>query len=362
MRTSFLAAVSVLSIAVSGCTTTSSVSPQNDAVRAAQEAPLRADVNPGTSASAPSIPTKETASLQEILARTAKAPKPEEPKKGEDRLRLPAMEEAAKAYGAQAGLAFGTRAINKTLQARAGELSKTYDFSRVMIQAPNNVMVVPPVISEAQDAWEVSDAGQTVRIADKVYEIVENEEFTAVAPVWQSYLIMDFKEAEMPPAMLLPKNDSEQAQWKGWVSEGFRRGEEQAEATLQANLDRLNRDFTGMVRYKKLAEEKLVNMPRISAADLGTTGTGQDMRQNDRAVKIMQPATLNVQSRDWSASATTTDKNGDKAGPEKPAVEEKKAERPKNSKPAPKPNQRPRKPTAPATPVDEPTKGGSNRF
>lgn len=360
MKTRFLAAVSVLSIMVSGCTTTT-VSPQPDVVKSAQEAPLRADVNPGASASSPSIPTKETASLEEILARSNKAPKQEEPKKGEDRLRMPAMQESATAYGAQAGLAFGTRAINKTLQARAAELSKTYDFTRVMIQGPNNVMVIPPVISEAQDAWEVSDAGQTVRIADKVYEIVENEEFTAVAPVWQAYLIMDFKEAEMPPAMLLPKDDSEQAQWKKWVAEGWKKGEEQAEATLQANLDRLNRDFTGMVRYKKLAEEKLVNMPRIAGTDLGTTGTGQDMRQNDRAVKIMQPASLNVQSREWSASATSTDANGEKVGPEKP-VEEKKAERPKTNKPAPKPRQQPRKPIVPAKPVDQPTSGGANRF
>jgi len=362
MRTSLLAAVSVLSIVVSGCTT-SSVSPQPDAVRSAQEAPLRADVNPGRSASSPDIPTKETASLEQILARSSKAPKHQEPKKGEDRLRLPAMQEAATAYGAQAGLAFGTRAINKTLQTRAAELSKTYDFTRVMLQGPNNVMVVPPVISEAQDAWEVSDAGQTVRIADKVYEIVENEEFTAVAPVWQSYLIMDFKEAEMPPSMLLPKDDSEQAQWKNWVAEGWKKGEEQAEATLQANLDRLNRDFTGMVRYKKLAEENLVNKPQIAGADLGTTGTGQDMRQNDRAVKIMQPASLNVGSREWSASPTTTDANGNKAGPEKPVEETRKSERPKNDKPAPKKqNTKPRKPIIPATPVDEPTTGGSNRF
>ncbi|NTF16807.1 type IV secretion system DotC family protein [Agrobacterium rubi] len=362
MKISLLAAVSALSIVVSGCTTTSSVSPQPDAVRTAQEATLRADVNPGKSASSPEIPTKETASLEQILAKTSKAPKQEEPKKGEDRLRLPAMQEAATAYGAQAGLAFGTRSINKTLQARAAELSKTYDFTRVMIQGPNNVMVVPPVISEAQDAWEVSDAGQTVRIADKVFEIVENEEFTAVTPIWQSYLIMDFKEAEMPPAMLLPKTDSETAQWKSWVAEGFKKGEEQSEATLQANLDRLNRDFTGMVRYKKLVEENLVNKPQLAAADMGTTGTGQDMRQNDRAVKIMQPASLNVQSREWTASATTTDASGNKAGAEKPVEEPKKAERPKSSKPTQKRTSQPRKPAASAKPVDEPTKGGSNRF
>jgi defect-in-organelle-trafficking protein DotC len=359
MKMRFLAAVSLVALSLSSCTTTT-VSPQDGVIEPAADAQLRADINPGKSASSPDIPTKETASLEQILARSNKAPKEEAPKKDEDRLRLPAMQEAATAYGAQAGLAFQTRAINKTLQTRAAELSKTYDFQRVMIQGPNNVMIVPPVISEAQDAWEVSDAGQTVRIADKVYEIVENEEFTAVAPVWQSFLIMDFKEAELPPQMLLPKTDSEQAQWKQWVADGWKKGQEQAEATLQANLDRLTRDYTGMVRYKKLAEEKLVNMPQVAGTNLGTTGTGQDMRQNDRAVKIMQPATLNVRSREWSASATSTDTQGDKIGPEKPVVEETKKPQPR--KPAQKPQPQPRKPVTPATAVDKPTSGGSNRF
>lgn len=362
MKMRFLAAVSLISLVVSGCTTTT-VSPQPDVVKSAQEAPLRADVNPGKSASAPEIPTKDTASLADILSKTGKAPKIEEPKKGEDRLRLPAMEEAAVAYGAQAGLAFTTRAINKTLVNRAGELAKSYDFQRVMIQGPDNVMVVPPVISEAQDAWEVSDAGQTLRVADKVYEIVENEQFSAVAPLWQSYLIIDFKEAETPPSMLLPKDDAEQAQWKKWVAEGWMKGEEQAEATFQANLDRLNRDFTGMVRYKRLAEEKLVNVPRISAANLGTTGTGQDMRQGDRAVKIMQPATLNVNSREWDASPTTKDEAGKTAGPEKPVVETKLERKPtpvRQNNRKPKPKQKP-VPAADKT-VDQPTTGGANRF
>ena len=361
MRKRLLAAVSLLPLIVTGCTTTT-VSPQPDAVKTAQEAPLRADINPGVSASAPEVQTKETASLDQILAASSKAPKLEEPKKGEDRLRMPAMQEAALAYGAQAGLAYTTRSINKTLMARAGELSKTYDFARVMIQGPDNVMVVPPVISEAQDAWEVSDAGQTLRVADKVYEIVENEQFTAVAPVWQTYLIMNFDEAEMPPAMLLPRSDAEKAEWKRWVADGWQKGEEQAQANLQANLDRLTRDFTGMVRFKKLAEEKLVNTPRIAAANLGTTGTGQDMRQNDRAVKITSPATLNVNSRDWSASATTTDANGQKAGPEKPAAEPKKVEAPaKPRHQKPKPVQK-KKHVEASKSVDQPTSSGAGRF
>lgn len=360
MKIRLLAAVSAITVALTSCTTTS-VSPEPDVVKSAADAPLRADVNPGSTASAPLMPGREdpAASLAEVLSNIGTAPKETEPKKGEDRLRLPAMQEAAVAYGAQAGLAFTTQAINKTLQLRAAELSKTYNFQLVMLQGPNGSMIVPPVISEARDTWEVADAGKTLRVADKAYEIEEQVKFSPTAPVWQSYLITTFKSPEKPPAMLLPKNEEEKARFKEWTAEGFKKGQEQAEAVLQANLNRLNRDYTGMVRYKKLVEEKQVSPPCVAEANLGTTGTGQDMRQNDRAIRITCDPSLNVQSRDWTASATTTDAAGKPVGAEKPAAEAKPAPKPRSTqrqrpKPAPK--------AAPAKPVDQPTSGGANRF
>lgn len=359
-----LAAVSAITVALSSCTTTS-VSPQPDVVKTAADAPLRADVNPGITASAPANSGADMArSPEDILSHIGRAPKETEPKKGEDKLRLPAMQEAAVAYGAQAGLAYATQSINRTLLTRAAELSKTYNFQLVMLQAPNGAMIVPPVISEALDTWETADAGKTLRVADKAFEIEEQVKFSPVAPQWQSYLITSYKPAEKPPALLLPKNDDEEELYKGWVAQGLKKGQEQAEAVLQANLDRLNRDYTGMVRYKKLVEEKQVSPPCVAEANLGTTGTGQDMRQNDRAIRITCDPTLNVQSRDWTASATSTDAAGKPVGADKPAAE---------AKPAPKPTQRhtqPRRPkpapkaAAPvaAKPVDQPTSGGANRF
>jgi defect-in-organelle-trafficking protein DotC len=364
-KLTLLAAVSAITVALSSCTTTS-VSPQPDVVKTAADAPLRADVNPGVTASAPANSGSDAArSPEDILSHIGRAPKESEPKKGEDKLRLPAMQEAAVAYGAQAGLAYATQSINKTLLTRAAELSKTYNFQLVMLQAPNGAMIVPPVISEALDTWETADAGKTLRVADKAFEIEEQVKFSPVAPQWQSYLLTQYKPAEKPPSVLLPKNDEEEEQFKGWVAQGLKKGQEQAEAVLQANLDRLNRDYTGMIRYKKLIEEKQVSPPCVAEANLGTTGTGQDMRQNDRAIRITCDPTLNVQSRDWTASATSTNPAGKPVGADKPAPETKAAPKPvqqrhtqrQRPKPAPK-----AVPAAPAKSVDQPTSGGANRF
>lgn len=353
-----IAAVSLLALAAAGCTTFAGEEPSPAAaVTPPSAAAQRADVNPGYRAGSVNIPTKPTASLEQVLAKTAAAPKREAPKDGEDRLRRPAMQEAAIAYGARAGLAWTTRQINATLDRRSAELAKSYDFQRLMIQGPNGVMVMPPVIVEAVDAWESFDAGKTLRVADTVYEIVEQSRFTSVAPMWQAYLISDFEEAEVPPDALLPRDAAERESWNRWVREGWKKGVEQAEETFQANLDRLNRDYTGMVRYRVLLEERKVSAPVLAEGNLGTTGTGQDMRVNDRALRITRDPLLQVNPTGWEASATA---EGPEGKPEGPAVQQPKSD--PRPAPAPRPAARTATPRPAAKPVEEPTSGGEGRF
>lgn len=358
MRVRYLAAVSLIAMSASGCTVLKSrEAPPPEAVRSAHEAAQRADINPGYKTGSFKIPTGSTAGLNEILAKTAAAPKKQAPKDGEDRLRSPAMQDAALSYGARSGLAHTTREINKLLERQSAQLSQTYNFQKLMIQGPDGVMVNPPIIVEARESWESSDAGKTLRIADTVYEIIEQSRFTSVTPMWQNYLIAHFDEAETPPDALLPRDASEKANWQKWVTEGWTRGQEQAEETFQANLDRLNRDFNGMVRYRILLEEGKVSAPRLAGADLGNTGTGQDMRVNDRAIRITEDPSLQINPRGWSASATTTDEQGEVKGPAPtpvaaPAPAPRKPTRPA-ARPVPKP---------PSKPVDEATTGGTGRF
>lgn len=376
MRIRYLSAVSLIAIAVSGCTTTDTA-PPTGAVQKAADAPLRADVNPNYKAGQMSIPTGKAADLNDILAQTDKAPAQKAAKSNEDKLRIPAMQEAASAYGAQAGLAYATRQINQGLEKKAGELTRTYNFTNLMIQGQNDSMLTPPVIVEATDAWEASDAGKTLRVSDKVYQIVEQSKFTPVAPLWQSYLIVNYNEPEQPPEQLLPQSDDEKASWKQWVTDGWKKGQEQAADIFQANLDRLNRDFIGMVRYRSLLEEGKVSTPIVGDLNMGTTGTGQDMRENDRLMRITQNPALQVKSKTWEAPVTTTDKKGEDVGvpanqtnvskdapakaPERQAPPVHKKKKPVvHEAPKAAPKAAPKE--TPAKNVDKPTTSGANRF
>ena len=225
--------------------------------------------------------------------------------------RARAMRESALAYGARAGLADAAVSINARLQTSAAELSRTYDFNRVLIAGPDKVQILPPVISQAKDVWDVADAGKAVRTADSVYEIVRQARFVSTPPVWQAYLLRTYVAPEPPARALLPNDRKERQRWEGWVAEGFAKGREQASMIFKEDLSRLERDFTGMVRYKALLDQGMVSAPTVSDERLGNTGTGEDMRVNDRAVRIDKTPKLRVDHPDgWTASPTTPGPDG----------------------------------------------------
>lgn len=285
-------------------------SAEPDLAYSARAAGQRADVNSAGRLGDIEIPVVETPSLDQMMDRVPVKKGPEE-KEG-DRLRMPAMRDAALAYGARGGLAWTSRGINEQLRSRSAELTRTYDFNRILIHTPSQATLLPPVISEASETWESSDAGKTLRVADKVYEIVEQARFAPVAPLWHSYLIRSYTAPEPPPDSLLPKNEGERDAWKKYVAEGWEAGATQAREIFNADLRRLERDFVGMVRYKALLEEGKVSPPVVAEAKLGVTGTGQDMRVNDRAYRITRDPTLNTPTSSWRASPSP--RNEEQAG------------------------------------------------
>lgn len=359
MKLTHLAAVSIIAVAASGCV---GADLGTIGAPAPSAAPLRADVNPGYNAGSFGRQGENPKGLSEILAKDVHKPEKIEDQDEGDKLRAPAMQETALAYGAQAGLAHETSLINRRLESQSSELTRIYDFQSLMIQGPNNTMVLPPIISEAVDAWEAFDAGKTLRVADTVYEIIEQARFSPVAPMWQNYLVSRFDDAQAPPEALLPQSQGEKEAWNGWIREGWSKGREQAHEIFQANLDRLNRDFTGMVRYRELLEEKKVSAPILAVGNLGTTGTGQDMRVNDQAIRMTREPTLRVEATDWDSSVTTKGEDGQSKGAERPRATVSKT--PETvSEPAEKASLpvRAPKPAAKAKPMEK-TNGGDGRF
>lgn len=269
----------------------------------------RADVNPDYRPGRLNMPNRPTMSLAEMQNVQA-APRDRQVVSDADRLRAPALRDAALAYGARGGLAWASKQMNEMLEARAAELSRTYDFNRFLIRAQGgDVKLLPPVISESRDTYEQQDAGRTLRAADRYYQILEQARFAPVAPLWHTYLVRTYTPPERPSDdFMLPKNDGERDLWKRFVAEGWEKGVEQAREIFRNDLRRLERDYTGMIRYSELLEKGMVSAPVVADQNLGVTGSGQNMRQNDRVYRITQDPRLNVQRPgDWQAPVSGAD-------------------------------------------------------
>ncbi|EPX78065.1 DotC protein [Salipiger mucosus DSM 16094] len=263
----------------------------------------RADVNEGAR-HLEDITKAETSSLGELQSIEPLGDELEEDASEEDKLRRPAIKETAQSYGARGGLAHATRQTNLMLRERADKLDQIYDFRKVMIRGPDNSVVMPPVISDAEDTYELSDAGKTVRVADTVYEIISQARFSPVPPMWHSYLLREYSTPKRPPDEILPRTDGEREIWEHHVEEGWKAGVKQANEIFQADLNELDRDYSGMLKFTELLAEGKVSAPVVSKAPMGVTGTGAGMRVNDRAIRITRDPQLQTDSSLWVPTIT----------------------------------------------------------
>src|SRR3546814_13720751 len=78
-------------------------------------------------------------------------------------------------------------------------------------------------------------------------------------------------------------------------------GVKQARDIFQSDLNRLERDYTGMIRYKVLLEQGKVSAPVIAEGAMGVTGSGLDMRVNDRTIRITRDPNRETDACRWHA-------------------------------------------------------------
>jgi defect-in-organelle-trafficking protein DotC len=218
-------------------------------------------------------------------------------------IRQEGLREAALSYGARGGLAARSYEIRKTLMEKEAYLDRIYDFKRLLITAPSGLLIEPPVISEAQDAMLIESDGQTAAVADTIYNINVDAKIVAAPRNWRAYLERDWGDVTPPPAILYPTNDEEKAAWLVSLRKGWDEGVKQADEVFQADLDRLNADFRGMIRYRMLLAQGIVSAPYTLQTDRGVTGGGKEMRVGDRALQITGPSELQTEAYQWQPAS-----------------------------------------------------------
>lgn len=216
--------------------------------------------------------------------------------------RAAAIQDAATTYGVQAGMAARAYQINQVLTNRASAYDRVFNFNAVMLEPG----FLPPVISEGRNAYNQPSA-MVVRAADRIYKIEFPARLISSAPTWRDYLPVAYAMPALPDASVLPKNAAEKNLWDAWARQGWQQGSQLADATFEANSGRLKRDFEGMLRYKSLYQQGVVQKPMLAKSNLGVTGGGDEMAINDRVYEVTRKAALDPDSKRWSKGMPKTD-------------------------------------------------------
>jgi defect in organelle trafficking protein DotC len=211
-------------------------------------------------------------------------------------IRTKALEDTAMSLGAQGGLYSASEKINLRLEQDKKFLESTYNFSGMMLSHG----VLPPVLVQGDFSLNLADPN-TIRVADKTYKIVEQAHFATTPPNWRDYLWMSYSKPEIPHKFLLPRDKEEGKIWAKAIHTGWEKGTQQAYEIFHQNLARLKRDYTGMILYRKLLQEKMISMPYVSRTELGVTGDGNDMRVNDQVLRITELPQLQTETKNWKA-------------------------------------------------------------
>ena len=214
-----------------------------------------------------------------------------------------AMREAALSLGARGGLAWRTYHIRQTLEHRSDYLDRTFNFRQLLIPAPSGLLIEPPIISEATNALIVENNGQEAAVADRIYNINANARIVTAPRDWRSYLEREWGEVDPPPDVLRPETREERKIWARNVEQGWREGVSQADAIFNEDLNRLTRDYEGMIRYRQLLAQGIVSPPFALQVDRGITGGGAEMRVGDRAVSITGPSQLQTSFETWQPAS-----------------------------------------------------------
>lgn len=214
----------------------------------------------------------------------------------ENHIRVNVIKDTARSTGAQAALAYNSKHINQMLDQQKKTLTQIFDFQAMML--PHNVM--PPVLVESKNTLNL-DSGSSIRLADRVYQIITPPHFVTTVPSWRDYLWMNYKPPEAPDNSLLPKNNAERDFWNKYIMIGWNAGVQQARDIFAINLNHLRRDYQGMILYRKLLAQNMVTEPYVSKADLGITGDGTNLRINDQVLRITATSQLKPNSKIWKA-------------------------------------------------------------
>ena len=214
-------------------------------------------------------------------------------------LRRQAMVESAHAHAAAAAMAGRARVIAATLEASAADLDRIYRFDALVLHRAGFV-IAPPVLVEVGDAIRTAPDGSRAASARRVLRIAERARIVAAIPDWRDWLVRSWPEPAPVRSVLLPRTPEEQAAFDAARVRGERDGAALADAVHAEDLDRLNRDWLGMIAWHRRAASGMVTEPAVRRENIPVSGGGRVLRIDETLLELADPARLNPVMQLWT--------------------------------------------------------------
>ena len=212
--------------------------------------------------------------------------------------RSSAMRAAALSFGARAGLARRGWEIAGMLERHAPQLSSIFRF-RDLLLTEGGFTVMPPVAAETRRAFRLGRDGTEAASAARVVRILSDAKLVSSPPDWRDYLVRRWAEAEAPVSVLFPRDDGERRRWNEWIAEGWGEGVALADDVFAADVDRLSRDFQGIVLWRRLKLARMATSPSVHLGEAPVSGGGKAMRIDEEFARMGDKARLVPRASEW---------------------------------------------------------------
>lgn len=214
--------------------------------------------------------------------------------------RVKAITDSGKSIGIKSGINYRLYQFNQTIEKHERDLDLIYNFGKLMI----NGRIIPPVITEVRDVYSQDD-DTSLKISGISYKIESQARISSVPPNWRSYLSFGQGETDFTAeASRLSLKGDESAIYERAIKTGFQDGINQANKMIEYGFDKLNRDYTGMIRFNVLVFEGRVSMPILADANIPITQTGDSLTLDEKLLRITVLPTFNSNLNSWKAWIT----------------------------------------------------------
>lgn len=216
-------------------------------------------------------------------------------------IRTQSIKDAAYAIAVQTAVKWRYTQINLLLESQAEVLDKAFDFEPLTMYRGK---LLPPVITKAGASFQLKNQNMAVS-SDTTFRISQKAKIITKSPSWRDYMFKEFRAIDNVSNTLIPENKEEEKVWKEAVIDGWLQGMEQAYRVFSINLNRLKRDYNGIITFLMLQEQNVVSLPQLSdgkyAVQVSEDGNVLDIDR--RIFRITKNITF-TQHDTWDAKAS----------------------------------------------------------